>query len=183
MNWYKLSQKCDCFGDVAHAATRGGKGLPREQLERMDEIKIVHGSVIGGRGQRIDHAWLELRAGNYWFVWESQNGKLFPRDSYYKIVKAQAKYSMEVDEMYQTMIRAKTPGPFTDEERIRLASKKEYLDKEERELVKELFGNVGCTFAKDKDGYYCFTHRARSESYSSLEEIPEDEVDWIESTG
>ena len=63
-------------------------------------------------------------------------------------------------------------------------SDKEYLDPDEREKVKSLFGkNLECSFAKDKDGYYCYTHRARSESYKKLESMPKSDVEFIESTG
>jgi len=69
---------------------------------------------------------------------------------------------------------------------IKLGKKKdkEYLTKEEREEVRDRFGdNLECSFAKDKDGYYCHTHRARSESYENISDIPESEVEWIGSTG
>jgi len=61
---------------------------------------------------------------------------------------------------------------------------KEYLTPQERQQVKERFGdNLECSFAKDKDGYYCYTHRARSESYPSIDKIPQSEVEFIGSTG
>jgi len=61
---------------------------------------------------------------------------------------------------------------------------KEYLIPQERRQVKDRFGdNLECSFAKDKDGYYCYTHRARSKSYPSIDKIPQSEVEFIESTG
>ena len=61
---------------------------------------------------------------------------------------------------------------------------KEYLSSEEREEVANLFGeNLECSFAKDKDGYYCTTHRARSKSYKQLKDIPKSVVDEIGETG
>ena len=36
---------------------------------------------------------------------------------------------------------------------------------------------------KDKDGYYCKTHRCRSDSYPSVDEIPDSVIEFIESTG
>ena len=61
---------------------------------------------------------------------------------------------------------------------------KEYLTSEERDLIKSRFGNdLQCSFAKDKDGYYCYTHRARSDSYKSISDIPQSAVDFIGSTG
>ena len=61
---------------------------------------------------------------------------------------------------------------------------KKQLTQEERELVKKLFGEVGCSFAKnDNDKYYFYTHRARSKYYDSIKEIPKKEVEFISSTG
>ena len=54
----------------------------------------------------------------------------------------------------------------------------EYVDKGE---YKEKF--EGVSLRKDKDGYYCHTHRARSDSYKSLAAIPKSVVKFIESTG
>jgi hypothetical protein len=58
-----------------------------------------------------------------------------------------------------------------------------YLNNEERIEMNKLFGHAGCSFMKDKDGYYCYTHRARSDSYKKLSDIPKSVVEWIESTG
>jgi hypothetical protein len=53
-----------------------------------------------------------------------------------------------------------------------------------RDEVKNLFGNnLECSFAKDKDGYYCHTHRARSKSYKKIKDVPKSEVEYIGSTG
>ena len=41
----------------------------------------------------------------------------------------------------------------------------------------------GTTVRQDSDGFYCHTHRARSDSYPSIDEIPEEAVKFIESTG
>ena len=55
---------------------------------------------------------------------------------------------------------------------------------EERKEVKNKFGgDLECSFAKDKNGYYCYTHRARSKSYDSISKIPKKDVDFIGSTG
>ena len=37
--------------------------------------------------------------------------------------------------------------------------------------------------AKDKDGYYAMTHRARTKSYPSKKDIPIKDLKFIESTG
>lgn len=41
----------------------------------------------------------------------------------------------------------------------------------------------GTTVRKDDDGYFCHTHRARSDSYPSVDEIPAKDIKFIESTG
>ena len=41
----------------------------------------------------------------------------------------------------------------------------------------------GVSVGRDKDGYFIFTHRARSKSYPTVKDIPDKVVQWIESTG
>jgi len=41
----------------------------------------------------------------------------------------------------------------------------------------------GTTVDKDKEGFYCRTHRCRSDSYPSIDEIPDSAIEFIESTG
>ena len=54
----------------------------------------------------------------------------------------------------------------------------------DREEIKKRFGDdLECSFAKDKNGYYCKTHRARSKSYPSISKVPQSVVDFIGSTG
>lgn len=65
----------------------------------------------------------------------------------------------------------------------KLMKAKESLSSSERSEVKEKFGDSKkCSFAKDKDGYYCFTHRCRSKSYESIDKIPQKDVDFVRST-
>jgi hypothetical protein len=60
---------------------------------------------------------------------------------------------------------------------------KQDLTPEEREQVEERFGkDPECSFAKDEEGYFCYTHRARSESYETVGKIPKSAVEFIEST-
>lgn len=47
--------------------------------------------------------------------------------------------------------------------------------------LKQRFKEVG--LAKDKKGYFVYTHRSRSASYPSPEKIPLDKVKFIASTG
>ena len=75
---------------------------------------------------------------------------------------------------------------FLDNEQLITESKKkskEPLTTDEYQQVKERFGDsTTCSFAKDKDGYYCYTHRCRSKSYPTIDEIPQDKVDFVRST-
>lgn len=41
----------------------------------------------------------------------------------------------------------------------------------------------GCGLGADKNGYFVFTHRARSKSYKTLKSIPKKTIEFIESTG
>jgi hypothetical protein len=41
----------------------------------------------------------------------------------------------------------------------------------------------GVSLKKDKNGYYCHTHRARSKSYKTVNSIPKSVIEFIESTG
>lgn len=41
----------------------------------------------------------------------------------------------------------------------------------------------GCSVGKDKDGYFVYTHRARSKSYASKDKIPVKDLKFIDSTG
>lgn len=41
----------------------------------------------------------------------------------------------------------------------------------------------GCSVGKDKDGYFAYTHRARSKSYDTPQKIPVKVLKFIDSTG
>ena len=57
------------------------------------------------------------------------------------------------------------------------------LTSSESEDVKKRFGtDLECSFAKDDNGYFCYTHRARSKSYKSIEKIPMGDFKFISST-
>ena len=43
--------------------------------------------------------------------------------------------------------------------------------------------NSQCSLGEDDDGYFAYTHRARSSSYPTPEEIPESKIKFIEGTG
>lgn len=63
---------------------------------------------------------------------------------------------------------------------------REGLNDEEYRKVCELWGYLGkgrsFSVGKDKDGYFAYTHRARSKSYPKIEEIPQSARDFIETT-
>lgn len=42
---------------------------------------------------------------------------------------------------------------------------------------------IGVSLAKDKDGFFVYTHRARSKSYKTQEAIPKSVIEKIETTG
>ena len=91
----------------------------------------------------------------------------------------------EEDKYGNIDILLKESSSFTESKSNNSARKKtkQGLTSSEYSEVHERFGDVGCSFAKDKDGYYCYTHRARSKSYPTIAEIPQDKVDFIVSTG
>ena len=43
--------------------------------------------------------------------------------------------------------------------------------------------NKGCSLGADKSGFFVYTHRARSKSYPTVEDIPQKDIKFIESTG
>ena len=64
------------------------------------------------------------------------------------------------------------------------SNKKTPLNFTERQQVKNRFGsNLECSFFKDDEGYYCATHRSRSDSYKTINKIPKSVVKRIGSTG
>ena len=41
----------------------------------------------------------------------------------------------------------------------------------------------GVTLAKDKNGYFCYTHRSASKRYKTIGAIPKSVIEFVESTG
>ena len=41
----------------------------------------------------------------------------------------------------------------------------------------------GCSLGKDKQGFFVYTHRARSKSYEHPDNISNKDIDFIDSTG
>lgn len=50
-------------------------------------------------------------------------------------------------------------------------------------LVSKTFRGKGCSLFKCDQGYYCATHRCRSEIYSDPKKIPQKQVDFVATTG
>lgn len=64
----------------------------------------------------------------------------------------------------------------------KLRAAEEALTPEDRKEIRKRFGETQCSFGKDKEGYYCFTHRARSKYYETIDKIPKKDVDFVSST-
>lgn len=57
------------------------------------------------------------------------------------------------------------------------------LSTKEREECKARFGKVQCSFAKNKRGeFFAYTHRARTNFYKTIGEMPKDKVRFVSST-
>lgn len=61
----------------------------------------------------------------------------------------------------------------------------EQVTTKDRDLLRSKHGEKahGVSLKKDAKGYFVHTHRARSKSYPTVDDIPKDDVDFIESTG
>lgn len=68
---------------------------------------------------------------------------------------------------------------------IKLKDLLEKKEKKEFENVPwpEEMGKFECSLGKDSDGYFAYTHRARSKSYPEPKQIPKYKIEFIESTG
>jgi hypothetical protein len=42
---------------------------------------------------------------------------------------------------------------------------------------------TGVSLGANKQGFFVYTHRARSKSYGTIDDIPQKDIDFIESTG
>lgn len=51
------------------------------------------------------------------------------------------------------------------------------------ELRRHYGARLECSMGRDDDGFYVYTHRARSKSYPSPSAIPRDRIKFIGSTG
>lgn len=64
-----------------------------------------------------------------------------------------------------------------------IETKSKKLTTDEYEQIKKRFGaDRECSIGKDDKGYYCYTHRARSDSYETIDKIPMKDFKFISST-
>ncbi len=104
-------------------------------------------------------------------------------------------------EQYLTILEKNYSEQFENVESKIKNSKK--LSKEMKEkilpmIIKNKFGTMynngkvlnlkysksnGCSLGADKDGFFVYTHRARSKSYPEIDKIPQSKIDFIKSTG
>ncbi len=60
------------------------------------------------------------------------------------------------------------------------SSKKDWENVPKPDDMKDLMNQ--CSLGKDKDGYFAYTHRARTNSYSDPHKIPKSKIEFINST-
>jgi hypothetical protein len=63
---------------------------------------------------------------------------------------------------------------------------KDLLEKKDFENIswpEDMGKKPECSLGKDEDGYFVYTHRARSNSYDTPQQIPKSKIEFIESTG
>lgn len=83
---------------------------------------------------------------------------------------------------FQNKSRAITEGVDFFQEKVSDAKSYESLTPDERKIADQRFGKIECSIMKDKKGYFARTHRARSKSYPTLEQLPKKDVNFISTT-
>lgn len=63
------------------------------------------------------------------------------------------------------------------------STKKHTVVSKPKEFLEKTSKAKGVTLAKDSDGFFCYTHRARSKSYKTIKAIPKSVIEFIESSG
>ena len=65
-----------------------------------------------------------------------------------------------------------------------MATKKKYtVVTKPAEFLSKTPKATGVTLAKDKDGFFCYTHRSSSKRYKTIGAIPKSVIESVESTG
>lgn len=52
-----------------------------------------------------------------------------------------------------------------------------------KEFLEKTPKSKGVTLAQDKNGFFCYTHRAASKRYKTIKAIPKSVIEFIDSTG
>jgi hypothetical protein len=108
-----------CFVDAYMAVLKDTKVGPKNALlSSFDEVAIVHGKARvadaeTGKPKAGPHAWVEFRAGKFWFVYDPANNLLTGRDTYYKDYDAKPKQRYSKAQVTKLRKVHKHCGPFS----------------------------------------------------------------------
>jgi len=104
-------------------------------------------------------------------------------DEYFKYNNINEKKSLEKDTDIKGKIERshKIPKQLKDKIISLLSSNSSYDNGRVYNL--KGFSSNGCSLGADKNGFFCYTHRARSKSYLDVDKIPQKDIKFIESTG
>ena len=89
----------------------------------------------------------------------------------------------ETDDVEGKVSRSKKLTPEMKEKILPLIINGQTKYKEGRVFRLKYNQSKGCDLGADKNGFFVFTHRARSKSYAEIDKIPEKDIKFIESTG
>lgn len=91
-------------------------------------------------------------------------------DNGYKSYQNKGKMKAESVRLFEEKMQKAHPGDYQS------------LSPEERQIANKRFGEIECSIMKDKKGFFAHTHRARTKSYPTLEQLPKKEVDFVSTT-
>ena len=173
----------DRFGQCYNLSLRYVKDHP--------DWGLVHGSIGGPRAQlnrpdnpspRIGHAWA-IRGDQ---VWEPISGQTFTKSDFRRLFDGVDWITYTAAEAQALSAGSGHWGPWDPEysatDELWRAEFRVWQDRQRTATKNPRF--EGVALKQDDDGkWYVTTHRARSDSYDSPEDIPQSDVDFIESTG
>lgn len=167
---------------AARLAARSGLLTEKDLRDFYDEdlIKRFGDDTMPKRGTPEWDKWRELKAQEDWYRIGVEQGDCSPERAEAAIAELRAQYlgvsKSTLDGLGEVLAD-------TEIVLAPCAKKKKnwenYSDDETRERKK----TWGVSFGKDKDGYFCYTHRARSKSYPTVADIPKSALKFIDSTG
>lgn len=108
-----------CFVDAYMAVLTDARVGPKNApLSSFDEVSIVHGTARvadakTGKPKAGPHAWVEFRAGKFWFVYDPANNLLAGRDTYYEDYAATPSQKYSKAEVTKLRKVHKHCGPFS----------------------------------------------------------------------